>query len=635
MRMRPNSLLLLSFIVFLTLRLGAQIDCSHFQKACRADGAVALSESVSNQEDIQYMWAEWWLDPSVRYLRGVVRFRASVTGSTYDSLRLKLSNALAIDSIRVNDQSAGYRHQSDALVIAVAGATGVPFQVQIAYRGVPSNSGFGSFVQSQTPAGRPIIWTLSEPFGAFDWWPVKPGLQDKIDSSDYVFHIPSDCKAASHGTLIADSLEIGGRVMHWRHRYPIAPYLVAMAVSPYVEIVQSVPLQNESAVVLNYCYPEWQAEWEGRQAMVRDMLQYYDSLFTPYPFAAEKYGHAQFGWGGGMEHQTMSFMADLGPWLSSHELAHQWFGNSVTCGSWSDIWLNEGFATYLTGLYFERFDAAAFPSFRRDLVNEIQSEPDGSVWVADTQDVSRIFSGRLTYYKGAMVLHMLRRYLGDAAFFVGCRAYLQHPNLQYGYVHTQDLQQAMESASGRDLEPFFSRWVYGEGYAKVQVEWQVLDSGLRLVIAQEGSSETEWFPMVIPLRLRMGLDSLDVWVRMEGPRLDSVWSVPGAVTQVVADPDKDVLGEFVVKRLSGNGNAGYLYPVPSTGVVYLDLAQPGWMVRAQLRDGIGRLVGNSWVPEQESGRIRIKIPEGLSGLYWIELEDVEGGVWHYRVVLVY
>jgi aminopeptidase N len=187
-------------------------------------------------------------------------------------------------------------------------------------------------------------------------------------------------------------------------------------------------------------------------------MNLYADLFEPYPYADEKYGHAEFGWGGGMEHTTVSFMGGLGRGLIAHELGHQWFGDKVTCGSWQDVWLNEGFATYLAGMVIENLDGEAdFRSWKQDQISSVTYYPDGSVYIPaqDTTSVNRIFSSRLSYNKGSMVLHMLRKKLGDAVFFQGLREYLDDPNLAYGYAKTPDLMQHLESASGEDLTEFF------------------------------------------------------------------------------------------------------------------------------------------------------------------------------------
>jgi aminopeptidase N len=145
------------------------------------------------------------------------------------------------------------------------------------------------------------------------------------------------------------------------------------------------------------------------------------NCLKPILLANEKYGHAQFGWGGGMEHTTVSFMGGFTRGLIAHEMAHQWFGDKVTCGSWKDIWLNEGFATYLASLVIENFDGeTAFITDKNSMINNITSQS----WRSSLLDrfrsnkCKRIFSQAVeSYNKGAMVLNMLRLKLGDATFF--------------------------------------------------------------------------------------------------------------------------------------------------------------------------------------------------------------------------
>jgi aminopeptidase N len=207
----------------------------------------------------------------------------------------------------------------------------------------------------------------------------------------------------------------------------VVTYLVAIAVTNYVEFTDYAHFdgRSDSLPVLNYVFPQFEASSRSEVKDILPMLRLMDSLFIPYPFEKEKYGHAQFTWGGGMEHQTMSFMVNFSFDLMAHEVAHQWFGDMVTCGSWNDLWLNEGYATYLTAVCHEYLRGKEDFKFQmRAMRNNITAKDDGSVKPSDTSQVNVLFNGRLTYRKGAWLLHMLRNELGDSLFFEGCRTFL-------------------------------------------------------------------------------------------------------------------------------------------------------------------------------------------------------------------
>ena len=193
-------------------------------------------------------------------------------------------------------------------------------------------------------------------------------------------------------------------------------------------------------------------------------IKYYSNIFGPYPFIKEKYGQVQFGWGGGMEHQTSTFIVTPNETLMAHELAHQWFGDKITCASWQDVWLNEGFATYLTSMDAEVLFPQLTLLLRKQEIEKITSVPGGSVFVDDTSNVNRIFDSRLTYIKGSHLLYMLRWILGDSLFFRGMRSYLNDPSISYGFATTKDLQKNLEKVSGGNLDYFFKEWFYGQGY---------------------------------------------------------------------------------------------------------------------------------------------------------------------------
>ena len=205
-----------------------------------------------------------------------------------------------------------------------------------------------------------------------------------------------------------------------------------------------------------------------------------------------------------MEHQTNTFMSRASSPLMAHELGHQWFGDKVTCGSWRDIWLNEGFATYLQLLYDERLNPGYLRQALRNTANTITSSPGGSVRVNDTTLVSRIFDGRLSYSKGAYLLHMLRWKLGDSLFFKSIRQYVNDPVVAYNFALTEDLQRNLEQVSGKNLSSFFQKWFHGEGYPSYSVQWAQDSLNTAHITINQSTSHpsVSFYDMPVPIQFK-------------------------------------------------------------------------------------------------------------------------------------
>lgn len=612
--------------VFLTLSSPAQHACSLAKKASKEILALHNYREVSSKEDVTYLSARWNINPSVRLISGSVHYSFTVTSDVYDTLQLDLSDSLTVSQVFSKGEAVQFVHANDLLLVSLPGiGTGDTSSVQIFYSGTPANSGFGSFVTSLSSEGEPVMWTLSQPFGASDWWPAKESFSDKIDSSDYFISIPPGNKAAGIGKLISvDSSNNLAHVYHWKHRYPIATYLIAVAVANYSEIRREVPLREGNLELLNYCYPAQLGEWDWQQTEVIAMLQYFDSLFTPYPFMLEKYGHAQFGWGGGMEHQTMSFMADLGPWLTSHELGHQWFGDAVTCASWKDIWLNEGFATYITGLFFERFNPPAFYYWKRNVLDEITAQPGGSVVVDDTTSVDRIFDGRLSYAKGAFVLHMLRQTLGEEVFFNGLRTYLETPGFKHGFAQTVDFQETMEAVSGKNLDTFFEQWVYGEGYPNIEIQWKSTENGLYINMQQISSLQNaQLFSTAVPVYLYGDQDSTSFTLKLEQQEAFFLLNPGFKVQSIKIDPNANWLARYnltLLDNLSPAKEEIVVFPNPTKGEIFLKIPEGKLPDKVQLILLDGKSVDVSLKVDKDLGIYSLDGSSALSsGVYILQL----------------
>lgn len=562
------------------------------------EGTLALSGDY----DVRCQEMTWFIDPAVNYIQGSVktRFRAKVSG--FSTVNFDLMDALNVDSVLYHGQKLLFTHLSNVLSINLPAPLGqnATDSITVFYQGIPANTGFGSFVQTDHN-GTPIIWTLSEPYGARDWWPCKQDLSDKIDTVDIRVICPAGNRVGSNGLLVEEkTLNSGKQFFHWRHTYPIACYLVGISVTNYSVFSHTANMQQGLLEILNYVFPENFDNAKSESAAIVPVIEFYDSLFVPYPFMKEKYGHAQFKWGGGMEHQTMSFVSDFGYELLAHELGHQWFGNRITCGSWSDIWLNEGFATYLSGLCYERFSPNnVWPDFIRSRIGNVVSQPGGSVWVSDTTSVNRIFNGRLTYNKGAMVLHQLRWKLGDDAFFTGLRNYMNDPALVGKFAFTSNMRAHLEATSGQNLQGYFDDWIYGQGYPSYHLSWGVAGNKVQVKVHQDQSHPSvNFFEMPLPLRFFKNGQALD-WVRLDLSVQDQTFqfTLPFVPDSLAFDPgwrlisaQNSVTKDAVVATGEQTQANASVFPNPAGEKIRVSLDQNLAFDRVQLFDFNGKMV---------------------------------------------
>ncbi|MCB0444018.1 MAG: T9SS type A sorting domain-containing protein, partial [Flavobacterium sp.] len=310
-----------------------------------------------------------------------------------------------------------------------------------------------------------------------------------------------------------------------------------------------------------------------------------------------------------------------------HELAHQWFGNKVTCGTWKDIWLNEGFATYLSGLVVENFDGSTnFVNWKNNLINNITSSNSGAVYLTDTEatSVNRIFSSRLSYNKGAMVAHMLRWKMGDELFFQGLKNFLADPVLAFGYAITDDLQMHLEATSGIDLTEFFEDWVYGQGHPSYSVS--VSNNGNSQAVItinqNQSNSSVSFFEMPVEIRLYgQGNQALDVVVENTINGQQFVVDVPFDVTDVDFDPNRHIISKNNSATLGLNTLelASVIQLIPNPTTAFLKVESPSNIDIENIRvySNLGQLVLNT----QNS---LLDVSSLSNGIYFLTLTTSEG-----------
>jgi aminopeptidase N len=461
-----------------------------------------------------------------------------------------------VNSVLLNGAATTFYHTSDKLNIVLNRAynQNETISVVIYYQGVPGTSGLGSFKFDTHGNGEPIISTLSQPYGASEWWPCKDTPEDKADSADIWITVDQSMIPVSNGVI--QEIIVNGDGTHtykWKEKYTIAQYLISLAITNYIQYNTYYRyLPADSMIINHYNYPE--RFDDTRKALLDEtttMMGVFSKYYGEYPFLDERYGHAEFNFGGAMEHQTCSSMGFYGRGVIAHELAHQWFGDMITCKNWHHIWLNEGFATYSEAVYYEAIGGQS--AYDQYILSEMSfaKQAQGTIYVQDISDIGEIFNGYRSYAKGGIVLHMLRGIVGDSTFFDILRSYAADPNLAYDVATTEDFQTVAESIYGQSLEYFFQEWIYGENYPEYNVSWykshvQGNVYQIDLNITQPINSNPSYFTMPIRVNVNTVIGDTTVSLFNNAQNQDFQFEVIGDPKTIVFDTGnwilKDVLG---------------------------------------------------------------------------------------------
>ena len=619
----------------------AQTDNSEFDRMVEAE--MKSASSIQNLRvnpntlnyDVTYHELRFTVNPNntTPYINGVVKTTFTAL-SDINVVTFDMATALVVSSVTMNSTNLTFNQSNYELNINLPSTltTGNSATVEITYAGSPPQAE-GGFTRS-THSGTPVIYTLSEPFGARDWWPCKQDLNDKIASFDIYITCPDAYIGVSNGLLQSSVTSGGNTTRHYRHNYPIPAYLISLNVTNYITYNIQAGLgtvESPFFPINNYLYPESNTT-TNRNSIDNTVpiMNVFEQKFGPYPYRNEQYGHVQFGWGGGMEHATMSSM---GSWTSrsliAHELGHQWFGNKVTCGSWKDIWLNEGLTEYTAGIVVEELDGpTSFISWKNNKIANITSQTGGALYLTDAEalNVNRIFSSRLSYDKGSMVTHMLRWVMGDANFFQALRNYLNDTNLAYAYAQTNDLKGHLEAVHGSNLDEFFNDWVYMQGYPTYTVNVQTLGSGqARITVNQTQShSSVSYFEMPLQIRLTgAGGATHDVVVNNTSNGQQFVVSVPFLVTGVVFDPNKHIISRNSTTTLSNDSfeleEAISVYPNPANDELHIMMPTTTQLERVEIYNTLGQLLATHQAAD-------FRIDNLSSGMHVMKITTSEGAI---------
>lgn len=499
--------------------------------------------------DVKFYGLNLEVNDTSTFIKGNTLIKLLIREKT-DTLVFDFNPSLTIDSIYIGSKKVNnFSFQKDLLILKPGFTQTVSLleDVTIYYKGKVLTNSFFSSLSNETEVywNIPVTWTLSESFGAKNWFPCKQQLSDKADSCWIFLTIPKGRKAGSNGVL-TDTMEVNSKQVQyrWKSHYPVAYYLISFTVANYQDysFYVKIPGKTDSLLVQNFVYnkPGYLENNKRNIDQTADFIKLYSKLLGLYPFYDEKYGHCVAPISGGMEHQTMTTLVNFNFGMVSHELGHQWFGDNTTCASWQDIWINEGFASYCEYLAYENLESVtAADSWLNDAQRSALRDTAGSVFVpaASAQDEFRIFSTNLSYKKGAVIIHMLRKVINnDSVFFHAIRSYLNE--YRYTSATGENFKKVMEKETGKDFNQFFNQWYYGKGYPQFDISWKSTGDSILFSLSQVPSSRSiTFFNTPFDLKIK-GLDK-DTVLRLVQNKNPQVFKIKysGSVNNIEFDPE--------------------------------------------------------------------------------------------------
>jgi aminopeptidase N len=498
-------------------------------------------------------------DPATESVDGHVDMLFKSTEAIFEEVGLLFYYLMAVDCVLVDGIETNNYTQTWEYDFSITLPTALGLddtaEVSIWYHGNPpgGGGGMGGLYWSEHQ-GTTIISSLSQPEGARTWWPCKDMPHDKA-TARMVWTVPSQFYATANGLLESVSPGAPGwRSYEWITQYPLSTYLIAVTATNFAHFRNwYVSALGDSMPLDHYVYPEDSLNATIDFAGLADVITFFASVFEEYPYLEEKYGHAEFPFGGAMEHQTLTSYGsglingqNTYHWIMVHELSHQWWGDLVTCETWMDIWLNEGFASYCDALWKEYDEGQV--AFQNRMIqfqtNYFQADAgwEGRFPIYDPVEMW----GATVYQKGAWILHMIRYVIGEDNFWNFWPEYRQ----QFGFdaVTSAEFQQAVETFTGMDLDWFFNEWVYMAGYPDYHWGWQAEPYGedssrvyVSIIQDQELINQTPIFSMPIQIEVvkPTGFEIVTLWDSLQAQNFEFV--VSGDVNSLVLDPDNWVL----------------------------------------------------------------------------------------------
>lgn len=648
-----NTILAFSFIVSLSLN-AQQHYCSQAKQVSaqrtidHANRTSALVPQISHElkYDVKFVHLMLNLERTNKVVSGGVKTVATVTVSAMDTFMCALHENHIIDSVRFNGSLMTFIRQDSSLKVKPAAAipNGQSFTVSVYYHGTAPVGGaaIGNGYSNGTSGawGNQVSWSLSEAIAAYHWWPCKQILTDKIDSSWVDVTTDSLNKVGSNG-LLKNVVIVGNKKRYeWRNNHMINYYLISVAIAKYKEYnlyAKPLYLGNDSILIQNYIYDGAinNTTWiNGQKVQLNKMPQVMNFLckmFGMYPFYKQKYGHCMAPFSGGMEHQTMTSLGFFDYYIDAHELGHQWWGDNVTCKSWSDIWINEGFASYSEHLVAQYLDPTNFATNLNGAHNNVMSQNGGSIHFtgADTMNANRIFDGRLTYDKGGAIVHTLRFVTNDDSLWFRTLRGFQN-TFKNSTASTVDFMNYYQSQTSINPTQFFNQWYYGQGYPTFNVSWNFVGNTAIIKSIQSTSMPSSVPVFITPMEYKLTrVSAPDTVIRVMHNLNTEIYNIAlsGTVTGVSVDPNN-----WVINKTIGPVNDVNLLP---SGINEATI-DTKWLVTPNPSNGVFEIRSNNTSVKQfdvvdMTGKIilkgnfnsdaRIDITDKANGVYVLKVKD--------------
>lgn len=586
--------------------------------------------------DIKFYHLDLQIAIDSHYIGGSVRIKLQPTINNLSSLTLNLHSSMMVDSVTMD--AASYSSMNDILSIGLTNNynIGDDIDIKIYYHGIPILANATKGLRYETHgANEPIIATLSTPFLSHYWWPCKDGPTDKADSvyidiaiKDSVVHgIP--LMAVSNGLLDdVDSSSGFQKIFKWKHRYPIVPYYVMAAISNYRTIQQTYTGANSTFPLIYYVFDSTYNQSLLGISQIPYALDKFIDLFGDYPFKNEKYGMTELGYYGAIENQTNTITNSMDTswyYTSVHEMAHQWFGDIITCADWHHGWLNEGFASYSEALVSEHLNG--FSSYKNYMAG-FEWYSGGTIYLPQDTSAFNIFQG-IIYFKGAYVLHMLRGVLGDSLFFNCLKTYVTSSQFRYRHANTEDFRQVCESVTSQNLGYFFDQWIYDKYYPKYRYNYrsQPSSSSTAVTINQQQGTSNGWRPIFkMPLQMKFQFASNpDTLITVMNDQQSQTYffNFPDSVIHLSIDPDKWVLKNLIFDPsinvgINNTNDQPHLevYPNPANHLITVSSSSNLKNSNYSISDLSGRVL---LVGTLISNNTTINIADFPSGLYFLKI----------------